>query len=212
MPVIRSFIAKVKPGRMQDAVTQLGAFKRTVLASGATHFAAYNMLTGSHFPALNFNAVFEDLVAFGAGQEKVRQDPNWVPIRDAPDPPIELVTAFLSEPVYMAGNVLDILEQANVRYTVAFKPHRGRQEDEIRRLSQVADLAHQSGALAAGIRNVIAGMDGLRLLATVFQSNFEHFQTTRNAMLASDAWTAVMRSQDESSTRLTTVLSTKIAV
>jgi hypothetical protein len=212
MSVVRSFIAKVKPGRMQDAVTQLGAFKRAVLEAGATHFAAYNVLTGPHFPGLNFNAVYDDLVAFGAGQEKIRQDPNWVPVRDAPDPPIELVTAFLSEPVHMSGNVLDILEQANVRYTVAFKPHRGRQDDEIRRLSRVADLAHQSGALAAGIRNVIAGMDGLRLLATVFQSSFENFQTTRNTMLASDVWTAVSRNQDESSTRLISVLSTKIAV
>ncbi len=212
MPVIRSFIAKVKPGRMQDAVTQLGTFKRAMLESGATHFAAYNMLTGPHFPALNFNAVFEDLVAYGAGQEKIRQHPSWVPVRDAPNPPIELVTAYLSEPVHMAGNVLDILEQVNVRFTVAFKPHRGRQDDEIRRLARIADLAHQSGALAAGVRNVIAGMDGLRLLITAFQSSFENFQTTRNTMLASDVWTAVSRNQDESSTRMISVLSTKLAV
>ena len=46
MPVIRTFITKVKPGRMQDAVTQLSGLKRVFLESGASHFGAYNIVTG----------------------------------------------------------------------------------------------------------------------------------------------------------------------
>ena len=212
MPIIRTFISKVKPGRMQDAVTQLSTFKRAGLDSGASHFTAYNLLTGPHFPGIIMNMVFADIAAWGAGREKITQHQEWVPVRDAPDAPIEIVSAILSEAVYMAGSVNDILEQTQVRYTIGFKPHRGRRDTVLRRLSRLADTAQQCGALAVGVRSVIAGTEGPRLLITAFHTSFAEFQATRSGVLESDVWNALSRNQDEASTRMFSTITTKLTV
>ena len=58
MPVFRTWFCKVKPGRMQDAVTQLSACKPIALEAGATHVGAYNIITGPLFPGLQVTGAF----------------------------------------------------------------------------------------------------------------------------------------------------------
>jgi hypothetical protein len=214
MPVIRTFIAKVKPGRMQDAVSHLSTSKGAFLDSGATHFTAYNILTGPHYPGLSIHAVFEDLAAWGAGREKVIQHPLSYSMSGERDHPTDILHALLSESVYEAGNVNvgDIIEQTKVRFHVGFKPHRGRVDDVVRRLSRLADTVHQSGALAASVRRVIAGTEGPRIAIFGYHRGYAEWQATRAAVLESDVWTALSRNQDMSSTPTFRTISTKIDI
>jgi hypothetical protein len=195
---------------MQDALAQLSTFKDIALESGATHFTAYNIITGPLFPGLAVYGVFEDLAAFGAAREKVLQRPEGISLLGE-NSPIEIVNARLAEPVYRAGPPLrDILGQTQVRYSIILRPHRGRGEDVVRRLSRLADTAHQCGALAVAVRRVIAGTEGPRMSITAYHAGFAELEATRAAVMESDFWQALSRSQDEAAVRLQTVITTKI--
>ncbi|MEE9159334.1 MAG: hypothetical protein V3U60_13220, partial [Gammaproteobacteria bacterium] len=159
MPIIRTFIGKVKPGRMQDAVTAMSTLKRLALEAGVTHFAAYNVVTGPLFPGVTIHLVSNDFAAYGAAREKVLANPESAQFF-AEDAPIETVNALLAEPVDTAGDVPSILGQTQVRFTLTAYPHRGRHDDAVRRGSRLVDTIHQCGALAASLRRVIAGTDG----------------------------------------------------
>jgi hypothetical protein len=213
MPVIRTFISKVKPGRMQDAVTQLATFNRLFRESGATHFTAYHILTGPHFPGLSIHGVFENYAAFGTAREHLVQHPEAGGAAFAADAPAEIVRALMVEPVYRAGgdDVGSILAQTQVRFTLSVRPHKGRADDVVHRASRLADTIHQSGALGASVQRVIAGTDGPRIWLHSFHAGFAAFEATRNAVLESAVWTALSRSQDDSATRVLNVLCTKIA-
>jgi hypothetical protein len=209
MPVIRTFIAKVKPGRTQDVIPHLSTYKSVLLESGATDFNAYHIITGPVFPGLAIHAVFEDLSAWGAGREKVLQRPELAQLTSA-DAPIDILHALIAEPVYVAGNVESIIAQTKVRYRIGFKPHRGRGDTVVRRLSRLADTAHQCGALAVAVRRAIAGTDGPQIGIIGYYAGFAELQATRNAVLESDVWTALSRNQDEAATRLFSNITTKI--
>ncbi len=213
MTVIRTLIAKVKPGRMQDAMTQLSTWNPIFRETGAIHFGAYNLLTGPYFPGLTVHGVYENFAAFGASREQLLQHPVGV-AAFAADAPIEIVRALLEEPVYRAGgdDAGNWLAQTNVRFTFIIRPHRGRADDVVRRASRLADTIHQCGALAASVHRVIAGSDGPRIVQHSYHTGFAEFEATRNAVLESDVWTALSRSQDDASTRMQNALSTKIAL
>ena len=207
--IIRTWFSKVKPGRMQDAVTQLADFKGIALESGSTHFGAYNIVTGPLFPGLTVNGVFDSLAAFGAASEKVRQRPGGIPLLGE-NSPIEIVNAILAETIYTAGDPPSILNQMKVRHTIVLKPNRGRGEDVLRRASRLADTAHQCGALAASIRRVIAGTEGPRMALHSYYAGYAELEATRNAVMESDFWNALNRSQDEAAVRMQTVIATKV--
>jgi hypothetical protein len=212
MPVIRTFIARVKPGRMQDVVTHLGTLHRLALEAGATAAASYNILTGPLFPGLTIHGGFEDLAAYGRAREQVLAHPEGAQLFAA-DAPIDIVNASLAEPVYRAGPPLrDVLAQTQVRYSIILRPHRGRGEDVVRRLSRLADTAHQCGALTVAVRRVIAGSEGPRLNIHAYHAGFAEFESTRAAVMESDVWNALSRSQDEAATRVTSVICTKFNV
>ncbi len=212
MPVIRTFIAKVKPGRMQDAVEQLATLKRLSMGAGATTLNAYNILTGPIFPGLTIHIVSNDLAGYGATREKVLANPESAQFFAA-DAPVEIVSASLAEPIYTAGPPLeDIMAQTRVRYSILFRPHRGRGEDVVRRLSRLADTAHQCGALAVNVRRVIAGSEGPRLGIHAYHTSFADFESGRAAVMESDVWNALSRSQDEAATRIMNVICTKLDV
>ena len=209
MPVFRTWFCKVKPGRTQDAVAQLADFKGIALESGSTHFGAYNIVTGPLFPGLTVNGVFDSLAAFGAASEKVRQRPGGIPLLGE-NSPIEIVNAILAETIYTAGDPPSILDQMKVRHTIVLKPNRGRGEDVLRRASRLADTAHQCGALAASIRRVIAGTEGPRMALHSYYAGYAELEATRNAVMESDVWNALNRSQDEAAVRMQTVIATKV--
>ncbi len=209
MPVFRTWFCKVKPGRMQDAVTQLADFKGIALESGAIHFGAYNIITGPLFPGLTVNGVFDSLAAFGAASEKIRQRPEGIPLLGE-NSPVEMVNAILAETIYTAGDPPSILDQMKVRHTIVVKPNRGRGEDVLRRASRLADTAHQCGALAASIRRVIAGTEGPRMVLHSYYAGYAELEATRNAVMESDVWNALNRSQDEAAVRIQTVVATKV--
>ncbi len=214
MTVIRTFIAKIKPGRMQDAMTQLSTLNRIYRETGAIHFGAYNLLTGPCFPGLTVHGVYENFAAFGAGREQFLQHPEGV-AAFAADAPIEIVRALLEEPVHSTASteaIGNILAQTNVRFTLTIRPHKGRAGDVIRRASRLADTIHQCGALAANVHRVIAGTDGPRIVQHSYHTGFAEFEATRSAVLESDVWTALSRSQDDASTRMQNALSTRIAL
>ncbi len=203
MPVFRTWFCKVKPGRMQDAVAQLADFKGIALEAGAAHFGAYNIITGPLFPGLNINGVFDSLAAFGAARETIRQRPEGIPLLGE-NAPIEMVNALLAESIYTAGDPPSILGQMKVRHTIVLKPNRGRGEDVLRRASRLTDTAHQCGALAASVRRVIAGAEGPRVVLHSFHAGFAEWEATRNAVMESDVWNALNRSQDDAAVRLQT--------
>jgi hypothetical protein len=211
MPVIRTFIARVKPGRMEDAVAQLADSKRLALDVGATDFTAYHIVTGPNFPGLFIHAVFDDLAAWGAAREQAVGRSEWAQIF-GPDAPTVITNAVLSESVHSAGDVASIIGQTKVRFSLLVRPHRGRADDAIRRGSRLADTIRQCGALAADLRRAIAGTEAPQMGLHSFFSGFAELQSTRNAVLESDVWTALSRSQDEVVTRLSNVISTKIDV
>ena len=211
MTVIRTFIGKVKPGRMQDAVTALGTLKRLSIESGVTHVGAYNVITGPTFPGLTIHLVCNDLATYGAAREKVLANPESAQFF-VEDAPIEIVNALLSEPVYVAGDVASIIGQTKVRFTLTASPHRGRHSDAVRRGSRLADTVHQCGALAASLRRVIAGTDGPMFTLHSYFAGFAELEVTRNAVLESDVWTALNRSQDEVVTRHANIVSVKIDI
>ncbi len=211
MPVIRTFIGKVKPGRMQDAVTSIGTLKRLSLESGAIHFGAYNVITGPLFPGLTIHIVCNDLAAYGAARERILANPESAQFF-AEDAPVETVHALLAEPVYTAGDVPSIIGQTNVRFTLMARPHRGRHDDAIRRGSRLADTIHQCGALAADLRRVIAGADGPMFALHSYHAGFAELEATRNAVLESDVWTKLQRSQDEVVTRLANIVSVRLDI
>ena len=211
MPVVRTFVAKVKPGRTQDVVPHLSTYKRALLESGANHFTAYHIITGPVFPGLAIHGVFEDLAAFGAAREKVLQRPELAELTAA-DAPMDILQALLAESVYMAGNVESIIAQTKVRYRIGFKPRRGRSDTVVQRLSRLADTVHQCGALAVAVRRAIAGTDGPQIGIVGYYAGFAEFQATRNAVLESEVWTELSRNQDEAATRLFSNITTKIDV
>jgi hypothetical protein len=209
MPVIRTFIAKVKPGRMQDAVTQLATLKRLSMEAGATDFTAYNVVTGPIFPGLLSHIVCNDLAAYGAARDTVLAHPESAQFFAA-DAPIDTVGALLVESVYTAGNPSSIIAQTKVRFTIVLQPKRGRGEDVVRRLSRLADTAHECGALAADVRRAIAGPDGPRMYLHAFHAGYAEWQATRAAVQESDYWQALSRSQDEAAVRKQSIVSAKI--
>jgi hypothetical protein len=211
MPVIRTFIARVKPGRMQDAVAQLAVSKRLALDVGATDFTAYNIVTGPNFPGLAIHAVFDDLAAWGAAREQAVGRPEWAQIFGE-DAPTVTVNAVLSESVYTAGDVASIIGQTKVRFSLIARPHRGRAVDAIRRGSRLADTILQCGALAADLRRGIAGTEAPQMGLHSFHAGFAEWQATRNAVLESDVWNVLNRSQDEVVTRTHNIICTKIDV
>ena len=215
MPVIRTFISKVKPGRMQDAMTQLSTFDRLFRESGAAHFTAYNVLTGPHFPALTMHAVFDSFAAFGAVQEQLFHHPEGGGAAFAPDAPTELIRALLMESAHRTVSpeaVGNVLAQTKIRFTLSLRPHKGRAGDVIRRASRLADTIHQHGALGANVQHIIAGTDGPRLWLNSFHAGYAEFEATRNAVRESDVWTALSHSQDDSVTRVFNALCTKITL
>ena len=215
MPVIRTFISKVKPGRMQDAMTQLSTLNRLFRESRATHFTAYHILTGPHFPGLSMHGIFDNYAAFGTAREQLMQHPDAGGAAFAADAPVEIVRALLMESVHRTISteaVGDVLAQTNVRFTLSLRPHKGRADDVIKRSSRLADTIHQCGALGANVQHIIAGTDGPRIWLNSFHAGFAEFEATRNAVLESDVWTALSRSQDDSVTRVLNVMSTKIAL
>ncbi len=211
MPIIRTFIGKVKPGRRQDAVTALGTLKRLSIEAGVTHFAAYDVITGPLFPGLTIHLVCNDFAAYGAAREKVLANPESAQFFAA-DAPIETVNALLAEPVYTAGVVPSIIGQTRVRFTLTAQPHRGRFDDAIRRGSRLADTIHQCGALAASLRRNIAGADGPRFTLHAYHAGFAEMDATRSAVLESDVWTMLQRSQDEVVTRGANFVSVKLDI
>ncbi len=211
MTVIRTFIGKVKPGRMQDAVTAMGTLKRLSLASGVTHFAAYNVITGPLFPGLTIHLVCNDFATYGAAREEGLANPESAQFF-AEDAPIEIVNALLAEPVHAAGDVPSIIGQTKVRFTLTAHPHRGRIDDAIRRGSRLADTIHQCGALAASLRRNIAGADGPRFTLHSYHAGFAELEATRNAVLESDVWTMLNRSQDKVVTRGANIVSVKLDI
>lgn len=52
MAIYRTFFNKVKPGRMQDTLTQISEFKRVCLESRASYVRIWNVLTGPLFPEI----------------------------------------------------------------------------------------------------------------------------------------------------------------
>ena len=212
MSVIRTFISKVKPGRMQDAVAQLSGLKRVFLESGASHFGAYSILTGPIFPGLTIHAVFDDFATWGAARERVSQHPEGGVRALGADAPTEIVRALLAEPVHRAGDVASIIEQTKVRFTLIVQPHRGRADDAVRRGSRLADTIKQCGALAAVLRRIIAGIDGPRMTLHSYFAGYAELEATRNAVLESDVWTALQRSQDEVVTRMGNIISERLVV
>jgi len=215
MPVIRTFISKVKPGRMQDAMTLFPTFNRLFRESGAAHFTAYSLLTGPYFPGFSMHGVFENYAAYGTAREQIMQNPEAVGAAFGADAPLEVVRALLQEPVHTTASdeaIGDILAQTQVRFTLIVRPHRGRASDVVQRASRLADTIHQSGALGASVQRVIAGTDGPRIWLHSFHTGFAEFEATRNAVLESDVWTALSRSQDDSATRMQNALCTKIAI
>jgi hypothetical protein len=211
MPVIRTFIGKVKPGRMQDAVTALGTLKRLSIEAGATHCTAYNVITGPLFPGLTIHLVCNDFAAFGAAREKVLANPESAQFF-AEDAPIETANALLAEPVYTAGDVASIIGQTKVRFTLTARPHRGRHDDAVRRGSRLADTIHQCGALAASLRRVIAGIDGSMFTLHSYHAGFAELDATRNAVLESDVWSMLQNSQDKVVTRGVNIVSVKLDI
>ncbi len=210
MVVFRTLFCKVKPGRMQDAVTQLPDFKSIALESGATHFTAYNIITGPRFPGLQVTSVFENLAAFGAAREKIVQRLGETSLFGE-NSPIEVVNAVLAESLYRAGSpVASILDQTKVRFSFTLRPNRGRAEDVLRRASRLADTAHQCGSLAVAIRRVIAGTEGPRLAFISYHPGFGELEATRSAVMESDVWNALNRSQDEAAVRMATTITTKV--
>ncbi len=214
MPVIRTFFAKVKSGRMQDAMTNLSTRNRIVREAGAISFGAYHLLTGPYFPGLTIHAVYENYAAFGAWREQMRQHPEGGGAAFPADAPTEIVRALQEEPVYRAGgdDAGNWLAQTNVRFTIIVRPHSGRTGGVERGASRLADTIHQCGALAANVRRVIAGSDGPRIVQHSYHAGFAEFEATRSAVLESDVWTALSGSQDDSATRMQNFLCTRIAL
>jgi hypothetical protein len=196
---------------MQDAVTALGTLKRLSLESGATHFGAYNVITGPTFPGLTIHIVCNNLAAYGAVREKLLANPESAQFF-AEDAPIEIVNALLAEPVYTAGDVASIIGQTKVRFTLTARPHQGRIDDAVRRGSRLTDTVHQCGALAASLRRIIAGSDGPMFTLHSYFAGFAEFETTRNAVLESDVWTMLQRSQDSVVTRGANIVSVKLDI
>lgn len=211
MPIIRTFIGKVKPGRMQDAVTAMGALKRLAIEAGSTHVVAYNVITGPLFPGLTIHLVCNDLAAYGAAREKVLANPESAQFF-AEDAPIEIVNALLAEPVHTAGVVSRILDDTKVRFTLTARPHRGRFDDAIRRGSRLADTIHQCGALAASLRRVIAGTDGSMFTLHSYHAGFAELDATRNRVLESDVWNMLQNSQEKIVARGANIVSVKIDI
>jgi len=211
MPIIRTFIGKVKPGRRQDAVTAIGTLKRLALDAGVTHFAAYDVITGPLFPGLTIHLVCNDFATYGAAREKVLANPESAQFF-APDAPIETVNALLAETVHRAGDVPSIIGQTKVRFTLTAQPHRGRHDDAVRRGSRLVDTIHQCGALAANLRRIIAGSDASMFTLHSYHAGFAELEATRNAVLESDVWNMLNRSQDEVVTRGANIVSVKIDI
>ncbi len=105
-----------------------------------------------------------------------------------------------------------IIEQTKVRFTLIVQPHRGRADDAVRRGSRRADTIKQCGALAASLRRVIAGVDGPRMTLHSYFAGYAELEATRNAVLESDVWTMLQRSQDEVVTRMGNVISERLEV
>jgi hypothetical protein len=214
MPVIRTFITKTKPGRMQDAMSQVAGAGRAFLETGATHFGAYSMLSGPNFPGMMIHAIYEDFATFGEARQKVLEHPDGGAAAFAADAPQEVVRAILEEPVYRAGgdDAGDWLAQTKVRFAFTLQPSRGRTADVIRRASRLADTAADCGAIAASVRRIVAGSDYPMLVFASYHQGYAEFEATRNKVVASDVWTAISSSQDEAAARGASSLAAKIPV
>jgi len=212
MPVFRSFYCKIKPGRMQDAATQVATLKRLSMEAGARACAAYNVVTGPLFPGLTIHIVSDDLPAYGATRDKILANPEAAQFF-AEDAPIAIVNSLLAESVYEAGPpVGDIHDQMTVRINTVHKPHVGREADVVRRLSHFADAGYQSGALTAVVRRVIAGTEGPRVAVFGYFTDWEHMAKGRAALRETDVWNALNQSQDEVSTDMGVTISTKLVI
>ena len=82
----------------------------------------------------------------------------------------------------------------------------------MRRGSRLVDTIHQCGALAASLRRVIAGSDGSLFTLHSYHAGFAELEATRNAVLDSDVWNMLQRSQDEVVTRGANIVSVKIDI
>ena len=212
MTVIRTFISKIKPGRMEDAMAQISKARGVFLETGATHFVAYNVLSGPNFPGTTIHAVYENFTAFGEARAKLIAHPDGGAAAFAADAPQELVRALIEEPVYRAGGDDDgkWIDQTNVRFAFVLHPSRGRTTDLIRRASRLANTAVECGAITANLRRIIAGSDRPMFLFASYHKGWAEYEMTRSSVAESDVWTALSSSQDDVATRGVTLLSTKI--
>lgn len=122
---------------------------------------------------------------------------------------LQLVNTVLAESVYRSGDIANVIEQAQAPFTLLVKPHCGRSEDVVRRLSRLADIIHQCMALGASVRQVIAESDSPRIVIHTFHARYAEWEATRKAAMESDCRQEIIRSQDDSSVLMQNTLSTR---
>jgi hypothetical protein len=169
MTIYTSYVAQLKPGRLQDALELLSLAAKPLANHGAHNVRVIRSASGETNGAVVMSLEFDSNESFGTWYDNVMADDEIVGLlarSDSADSPYLSQTTAMNQVIPIEGPK----DHGPVIQVTNFKPLPGRDQDAINLASRVAQLLGRHGAVGCSLLRITVG--GLQSGNMVFVAEY----------------------------------------